>query len=293
MPEIYPPEVIAKRTYPSIEALTQAAGVVQDAVSQMHKRGDVVSASSLGSLYDADKTPVIGSDIDWMIIFADLQAMLGSAELKQMLQELTQKKVPFHNPVLSLDSIANNNFMIAPILHGMRRSTKRIITGEDPVNIFEQHGIKKNDHEMISRIFASYTRYFFEEVATALHEISGNKEVLAGLLEKALNFYRETYRSMIVASLDEDDYSKSLTFEVYQELYADTIKADSMSSGTDVETFLADYNALLQTLDASVDAEAERRQQYEQFLSDRAGVVQSSALFSQANIQHFRSTIRK
>ena len=293
MPEIYPPEVIAKRTYPSIEELTIATGVVRDAVNDMHKRGDVVSASSLGSLYDADKMPVIGSDIDWMIIFADLQAMLGSEEFKKMMRELAQKRVPFHNPVLSLDSIASNNFMIAPILHGMRRSTKRIVTGEDPVNLFEQHGIKKNDHEMISRIFASYTRYFFEEVATTLHEVSDNKEVLARLLEKALNFYRETYRSMIVTSLDEDDYSKPLTFEVYQELFADTIKADSMSSGTDVEIFLADYNALLQALDASTDAEAERREQYEQFLSDRAGVVQSSALFSQANIQHFRSAMRK
>lgn len=293
MPEIYPPTVIAQRTYPSVEEITEATETVRDVVSGMHRRGDVVSASSYGSLFDEDKTPVIGSDIDWMIIFSDLHAMLHSSEFKQMLQELSQKRVPFHSPVLSLDSIASNNFMIGSILHGIRGSTNRVISGEDPVSLFTRYGIQKNDTDMLSHIFASYTRYFFEEAATAGHAVPDNKEVLAKLLEKALNFYKETYRSMIVVALEADDYSKPLTFDMYQELYANDIDANSIDRGADVELFQNDYNALLLSLETSTDHASERQDQYEKFLSDNMDVVQSSALFSQANIQYFRSKIQK
>src|SRR3989344_2380981 len=294
MPKIYSPQEVFRGEFPSgIEQMQEAAAGACQPMRQAHKKGDVVAASSYGSLYNEEGQFNRTSDIDWLIVFESLERMMDSMEYTDMQRLLREARIPFGSTVLSFESVECCNHLIGPLLHGIRRSVRRVIVGEDPVELFRRHGTKKNSREILSHMFASYPRYFFESIPGNVHHAQEDGEILAGLLQRAIDYFIDTYRSMIVLQAHEDDFSTPLSFDTYSALYKEEIPPSSMECGRRVQTFIQLYKERMRdTMSHSAKGDEPEKEdgaaEYGSFLRGYLPIVKDSVLFCQTNIECFR-----
>lgn len=296
MPKIYSPSEITNGDYPANEeSMRKAAAEAHSVVQEAHRKGDIVSASSFGSLYAQETTQFNRtSDVDWLIVFADLERMIGSQEFVRMQAALRDAHVPFGSPVLSMESVRSGNHLIGPILHGIRTTAHRLIVGEDPVELFHRHGVRKNSREILSHMFASYPRYFFENLCAAAARASHDPQALTDLLQRVTDYCIDTYRSMTVIEEPEDDFSSPITFESYVTKYEKRLPLDALQNGERVVEFIKTYKSTVNRIidDVSVENDDAERQKivaaYAGFLQSYLSISKDAVLFCQANIDCFR-----
>lgn len=275
--------------------MQDAASTSARLLQQAHHKGDVVAASSYGSLYNGNGQFNRTSDIDWLIVFESLERMLDSTEYTQMQRILQVAHIPFGSPALSLENVKCGNHLIGPLLHGVKQSVFRVVIGDDPIELFRSHGIKKNSREILSRMFGSYPRYFYEGIPANLQDARDDDEVLTSLLQRSVDYFIDTYRSMIVMNAHEEDYSVPLDFATYEGLYEGTIPPSAMECGKRIHSFIRKYKALIQETMLKVEqgGEADRQEEASMYASALFGylsAVKDAVLFCQANIECFRHT---
>jgi hypothetical protein len=256
----------------------------------MGHMGDLVSASSFGSCASSEPIRSRCSDLDWIVVFASVHALTSSECFGQMLRALAQLRLGFSNPVLSLESVEERSHMIGPIFHGVCQSPCRHIVGEDPVQLFQRHGIEKNDPIIVDRMFSSFTRYFFEDLPLLSGRLDDTGR--AALLQKATNYFLDTYRSMIVLACPSGDVSAPLSYDAYLDRYGAALAPSVQEDGRAVLSFIAAYQGLVQLLDDD-DRQATRvAADAEALLRRSMGVAVASARFIHVNIRLFRSQVQ-
>lgn len=295
MSKIFSPTEIENDEFPASEGAIQTVAIgAQHLVEQAYIQGDIVSASSFGSLYGKNAQPNRTSDVDWLLVFQDLDRMLTSKNFAEMQLALRDTHVPFNSPALSMESVASGNHLIGPILHGVRQAAHRIIVGEDPVDLFYRHGIRKNSREILSRMFATYPRHLFEKVSAGYALAEKSNQTLLEILQSATDYFIDTYRSMIVADEPEDDFSSPVTFDVYSAKYQSKIPTEAFECGERVNQFIEEYKQTVAgtVTDISQQTDVAERQKiiatYAGFLQSYRSISRDALLFCQANIDCFQ-----
>lgn len=283
---------LEEKKYPSSEDLKTADNKIRSVLTDLKDKGTIIGSTSYGSFYDRHKRTDIASDIDWMVIFSSLEQMMESEEFADLLVFLNELNVPFYNPIISIENIESGNHIIAPILHCIRINTGRVIIGKDPVDIFKENGVTSKNIRIISRLFASYTRYFYEEV-TKYPLAKKNDEVLVRLLQLAINFFGETYRTMITLKEDtESRLDSTISYENYAEYYALEIDENIIKMGFEVIAFMIKYKEMINVVLSSRSTK-EVLDEYDNFLRRHKYLVDVAARFCRENINHFRSLYLK
>jgi len=221
--------------------------------------------------------------------------MLESKHFADMQTALRDAHVPFGSPTLSLESVRSGNHLIGPILHGVRQATHRIIIGEDPIDLFHRHGIRKNSRGILSRMFASYPRYLFEKIGAGYARAENNAQTLSEILQSATDYFIDTYRSMIVADEPEDDFSSPVTFDAYAAKYQTKLPTEAIECGERIVHFIEQYQQTASDTITDVSQETDTNEHqkivaaYTAFLQSYRSISRDTLLFCQANIDCFQS----
>lgn len=269
-----------KKTYPTLDDLHNVIKEIITVLDELTTEGILLGASSYGSFFHPKGNPNFLSDIDWIIIFKNFSQLLQNKLFQELLNNLREKNIPFYNPILSQESIQLDNHIISPILHGIKQSTKRKIHGIDPVDIFLQYGVRKNDFNIIWKLFSTFTRYFHEIIV--LHNKSSLNDHIQ-LLQLSLGFYHDTFRSMIVAICDKEDFETELNYEIYMQKFLHKINDDILEIGLEIEHFKNNYLDHVQNYSSVLV--------YEKFLIQNHSLPHKIAKFSLENISYFKHQI--
>lgn len=262
--------------YPTMEDLHNAIDYISNNLEDLVKNGDVIGATSCGSFFFPEKQSNILSDIDWIIVFSSLEKQLSSTKFQGILSYFQEKNIPFFNPVLSIEAIENKNHIIAPIMHGIRQATERIIQGEDLVILLESHGVKKNDIEIISRLFSTFTRYFFEYL---FYNNEKNVNDIVKNIQTGLGFYTDTYRTMLVLQCQPDDFATTLDMVTYLNKYKQYLSPESISFVEEIERFKSIYKSMI--------FKKVPLGEYVDFINECRGLAFKIAMFCKENILIF------
>jgi hypothetical protein len=171
--------------------------------------------------------------------------------------------------------------------------------GEDPVSYFLRNGVKSNDIEIISHIFASHLRYLFEDVACHYSQGINDDAILVKLIQKTVDYFLGMYRTMIVLAQEDHEPSNALTYKGYLSLYQQKIHPDFLQRGLEVHTFINKYKRLINDLFRSPDGLITNKtsihkrdaSKYVAFLQKNTKLILSSVLFCQKNIEYFKAHI--
>lgn len=290
MTKILNVDEIENKTYPqSALEIRRVSHEVEKLIFQAFAEGEIVSASSYGSAYQNNsKKLLIASDVDWLIVFKNVNAMLESDSLMHVFQKLNTSHIPFNSPILSIENIQCGNHLIAPLLAGVRIAAKRVIVGEDPLKLFSQYGIAPDDRRVISSIFSSFLRYFFES-ALRNHDTQPSGDLI-GQLQRAIDYFQETYRTMIVAN---DQRPENIDYKTYEAIYAEKINVATVAMGKSIDQFIQRYKQMIATVihnRSKIESEHELddlTSNYISFLRKDRGVVKKAVLFCQENIKYY------
>lgn len=283
MTRIYTPKEIEVGDVPTLYALAEANKKIVEVITDLKDKSQIIGASSYGSLASPNKLAHVSSDLDWLIVFESLEQMSDSQTFAELIEWLKAQHLDFSNPIVSLDSLRMENHIIGPIIYSIRANSERVIIGKDPVEFFDLERTKLL--EIISRLFHTFTRYFYEDIAK-YHSTKKDIDLLVDLLQKSLNFFLDTYRSMQIL---EDDGKEKTNYRTYLAHYMGKLKDDLLEDGARVDRFIAMYkDEITKVLDANNDI---TRNKYKAFLNDSRDVIMSSARFCRGNIEFFRSKI--
>ncbi len=293
MSEILQPSAIVSEKLPTLKALEDASLEVRTMLEDLAKHGDLVSASSFGSFAadDGELTRTRVSDLDWIMIFADTNCMHNNSIFGQCLDSLAAKHVPFHNPVLSLENVKRKNHMIGSLLYGIERSPKRLIIGQDPVQLFAQNGVFPHDRSIAAKTFSTLPRYLLEHTCVATSRRQMEADHIAPVLQSAIMYFRDVYRTMFVLQiLKEDPHSPLLpSFDGYALLHRNIVDKDCIEIGMGLHAFQLEYRdritLLLEEYERTGNTELVRN--YGEWLKTQKGILANSAKFCQENMNRF------
>lgn len=257
-----------------------------------NKKGDVIGASSYGSRGNAQGLFDECSDFDWIIVFDSLQSMCRSDELGRLHGVLKRYGIALSSPVVALESIQFKNHLLGPVMWGIRQTPVREVIGRDPVEIFDAYG--GVDYELnLSMMFASYPRFFYEFVAANRRRAKAEINVLIRLLQKSVDYFADTWRSMIGLAAVREGRILPMTFESYKLLYGDRIPKEALRCGERVMSFVRTYRLFVRGVGTlggrSFDLGPNRGlvANYQALLQEHANVVEDAVSFDQSNIEWF------
>jgi hypothetical protein len=232
------------------------------------------------------------SDLDWIIIFESIEAMFDSIEFAEVQCLLREAHIPFTSPVISIPDIENEKHLIGPLIYGIRQTVNRIIIARDPVELFDEYGY--NNIAILSHMFASYPRYFFELVVSQYRLCQKNEEILSALLQMSVDYTVDTCRSMVAIRAEAEDRVFDLTFDNYRALYQKDIKEEDMVIGNSIFEFLSEYKKWLSEVIAVLKKGSDKEregiiQEYANFLGRNKDLIIKSIHFCRANIDYFKN----
>jgi len=293
VPKILFPKEIKNKAYPQNPLeIHRTSRKVEEIIYQTFAVGEVISASSYGSAYfnhSKGRKFSIVSDIDWLIVFRDVKTMLESDYLRQVFQQFNESHIPFNSPILSIENIKCGNHLIAPLLAGVRIAANRVIVGEDPLRLFSHYGIRADDNRVISSIFSSFLRYFFE-LSLGNYESQSSPEKLVGQLQRAIDYFQETYRTMVVVS---NPMPQKIDYQAYETLLAEKIDKETLTMGLSIDQFIRKYKRMITAVihdRNGIESEGELKDLiagYNDFLKNNYGVIKKAVLFCQENIKYY------
>ena len=290
MPILYTPEQLSEEQVPTVSAIRSAPLLIKDALRSMLHAGEILGATSYGSVFQQEAPVTCASDIDWLIIFKDTPTMFHSQRWRTLLLELERENIHFYVPAISLEHIRTGNHTICSLLHGIRQAQKRIITGEDPLHIMERCGASQNAVPQTLQLFASFTRFFFEAYAQVF-KLHNTSDEHIRVLNDAISVWKDVMACMIVRCIPPDQ-TLPVRWSVYQQLYKDLLPQEVMFAGRRMANFLENVRARMDTYDrlrhTGGDLDA-YDQKHEQFLEESVDIVPAVATFAEANIALYRA----
>lgn len=292
MPVIYTPEQLRKKTIPNIQALHAAPLLIKDALEAMLQAGDIIGATSYGSLFQENAVISCASDVDWLLIFSSTEAMQRSTLWRVLQQELHRQSIHFYVPALALANIRSGNHTLCSLLHGIRRTPRRLVTGTDPVEIFARYGAYQDSPLTTLQLFASFTRFFFEKYAH-VYDRDLSSAAIAELLNDAISIWKDVLACMLVRCIPRHE-TVAVSWDIYEQLYRDQIPRASMEAGATVASFIQEVRETmlvydrLRCEDQPLDDFIE---DYRVFLDESRNVITAAALFAEANIALYRETV--
>lgn len=283
MTKIYTPKEIELSQIPTPEVLAAANIKISSTLMDLSDNSKILGATSYGSLAKLNKTGHVSSDLDWLIVFKKLEDLAECDSLADLIESLKELHLDFSNPIVSLDSLQQNNHIIGPIVYSIKANTERVIIGQDPIDFFDME--RKNLIDVVSRLFHTFTRYFYENL---VHYPSTKEDLdsLIRLLQSALNFFLDTYRSMQIL---QDEGENTVSYQKYLEYYQNKIGEEILKDGLRVSNFIADYKKQIE--DVVMHGDANSMRAYMSFIKESRDVIMSSAKFCRGNIDFFRSKI--
>ncbi len=283
MTRIYTPKKIELSQIPTSDGLKTANSQISNALMDLNNESKILGATSYGSLASPNKPAHVSSDLDWLIVFNKLEDLAECQVLADLIESLKRLNLDFSNPIISLDSIKQGNHIIGPIIYSIKANSERVIIGQDPIEFFEMERGKLI--ETISKLVHTYTRYFYENL---VHYPSTKEDLdkLIQLLQIALNFFLDTYRSMQII---HDEGKAPVNFQKYLDYYQDEIEAEVLSNGLKVSNFVVNYRRQIESVVSNEDANG--MGEYISFIKRSRDVIISSAKFCRGNIDFFRTKI--
>ncbi|PIV90685.1 hypothetical protein COW46_01700 [Candidatus Gracilibacteria bacterium CG17_big_fil_post_rev_8_21_14_2_50_48_13] len=291
MPTLYYPDQLLRGEIPEIPALHMAPLQISEVLHHMYQAGEIVGATSYGSLFMEGAHLTCASDVDWLVIFTDHRAMLECTPWRALLESLDRMHVGFHGPVLTKAMVESGNHTLSSLLHGIRRSSKRLITGHDPLLMFEEAGAKQNAVLPTLQLFGSFPRFFFESYAYR-HDRVMTAKVLVDLFNDAVSMWKDVLSAQLVR-LVPPDATIPVIWSVYEQLYKAKISPEAMAAGARIEAFLSMYVLTMREYDLlrrKGTAMEDFALDYQVFLEESRHILFDAAQFVEANILQFRHT---
>lgn len=298
MTRIFTPEELIQSHFPeSVEKIRNSGHEVNRILEISQSKGDIIGATSYGSLYGQNTSLTRTSDIDWLIVFQSIEAIFSSEELKHIIRVLNTAHIGFSSPVLSLESIESNTHLIGPIQMGIRNNIHRVIIGRDPIDILAEKQVHPNNIRIIDSMFSSYPRYFYESIFTQLSNVK-DVESLAVMMQKAVDYFTDMYRTMIVLGPVDGTSSPILSYGMYKINYSQKIGEKALAAGEHLHSFINQYKSLVEDvmsellLEESAKKKQELVDQYKVFLIENVKILINAIIFCQKNIEYFDKFIK-
>lgn len=292
MPVLFTSQQLLDQQVPHVVTMREAIPYIQECFQAMVKKGEVIGASSYGSFFQDSRRQTCASDIDWIVIFRDPYAMLYSKTWRELTCFLEQKNIHFHIPALSLDQVRIGNHTICSLLHGIRSSSLRCITGIDPLKIFEDFGSFPNTFATTLQLFGSFPRFFFEEYA---HTFSENLDeaTLVSLLSQAVSVWKDILSTLLVADLPHGE-TTVISWTAFEKSFAAEFPSKSMSLGREVAVFLAEYEETIEEYEKVRLSGGPLEgfiEDYRIWMLEWKSLIPAVALFSETAIRYYRTKV--
>lgn len=291
MPVIYTPKILRSKQVPNTRILYASVQLIQETLEVMADEGEIIGASSYGSLFHKSANITCASDIDWLVVFSSTTHMLHSAHWRTLLAELSNRHIHFQVPALSVDHIKSGNHTLSSLLHGVRYSERRLITKHDPIDIFAQHGWRQNSVLTTLQLLSSFTRFFFEAYAYDFN--SYHQAQKYDLLSQAVSIWKDIISSMVVACIPSD-MTVEASWQKYALMYSLTFPAAVLENGRRVYYFLEDLRRRMKQYEHIIGSD-KHEIALEEFCSDHAAfleaaedIIPAAAEFAEANISLYR-----
>lgn len=294
MPTLYLPEQLLLGDVPEIPALMTAPVHIAQTLARMHQEGEIVGATSYGSLFLEGARITCASDVDWLVVFADHDAMLRSRYWRGLCQFLGDMHVGFHGPILTQAMVRSGNHSLSSLLHGVRRATRRIITGEDPLELFARAGTWQNDVASSLQLFGSFPRFFFEQYAYGMEEPMPLAR-LVDMLSDAVSMWKDVLSVQLVR-LIPSDATIPVGWHVYEQLYHTKISPEALAAGARIEAFVRMYVLTMQEYERFREEGTpldDFVEDYRIYLEESRHIVADAAHFVEANILEYRAAVTR
>lgn len=292
MPVLYTPKQLLYGKVPVVSTIRNLPFLIQDALEAMLTAGEIVSATSFGSLFVPDTPVSCASDIDWLVIFSETRHMLESQHWRVLQGELRRRHVSFSIPVLAMEHVKTGNHTLCSLLHGIRRAKQRIITGEDPLSILAKYGAKQNSIERTLQLFASFSRFFFESYAHSYNLHATYKETVQ-LLGEMISVWKDVLACMIVCTIGEEE-TLPVQWGIYEELYKRQVPRDVLAAGVRVAKFLEEVRGRMEEYDKLRHTGGALRpfcEEHAAFLDASLEIIPAAAYFAEVNITAYRTWV--
>ncbi len=286
MPKIFSVDELREQKFPQVDDLYEAADLVKNVLNDLHQCGEIVSASSYGSLFDPTMTPDIASDLDWIVIFKDLSSLFSRGPFSELLGILKDMNVEFGMKIMEYNDLSRKQVLTD--LYLIKRTVHSNLVGVDLQTVVDRYEGKIDNSDLFMFLFSSYTRHLFEQIVITQPPPLTHKQAIH-LLQLSVNAFRELYRIMIIVAQDRFDYRAALDFETYVETYTGLVDALVIDSGQAVELFVVEYRQ--QLLSVVNDLTNFDFRVYENFLFDSLSIVSHATNFVRENIRYFKDNI--
>ena len=289
MPVLYTPNQLLHGEVPAVSTIRGLPFLIQDALEAMFQAGEIVGATSFGSLFVPDAPITCASDIDWLIIFSETRHMLESQHWRVLQGELRRRHVQFYTASLAMEHVRTGNHTLCSLLHGVKQADHRLVTGEDPLAVLRVHGATQNSVERTLQLFSSFTRFFFESY-TNLYDIHDTYDVAVRLLTEMVSLWKDVLACMIVATLPEEG-TLPVRWSVYEQLYENRVSRDVLAAGACVAKFLDDVRQRMERYDQlrhTGEALHPFCEEHAEFLVKSLELIPMAAHFAEVNISAYR-----
>lgn len=293
MPILYTPKQLLHGEVPTVSTIRGLPFLIQDALEAMLNAGEIVGATSFGSLFVPEAPVTCASDIDWFIIFSETRHMLESQHWRVLQGELSRRHVQFYTASLAMEHVRTGNHTLCSLLHGVKQADQRLITGKDPLEIVRMHGGTQNSVERTLQLFSSFTRFFFENYVN-LYDLHNTYDGAVRLLTEMVSLWKDIIASMIVATLPEDG-ALPVRWSVYEQLYAHRFSRDVLAGGACVAKFLEDVRERMERYDQLRNSGAALQpfcEEHAAFLAKSLELIPMAAHFAEVNISMYRTWAR-
>lgn len=269
--KIFSPNEYHQNKQPSENDFDSAIELSSEVLNELYNCQDIVGATLYGSCVGDRQNWTIASDIDWLIIFSSLEQQLECNDLLKISVHFQSLNIPFNSPITNINSIERGYHNIGPLLFGIRSTPKRIVIGQDPVQVFNRYGFVST-REYLERALANTSRFFFENVST----IDLSSDGLTKRIQLSIDYFDDIFRSMIILFANTNSIDSPIfNTEYYVDSFSSLISEECIEIVKTVAAFKSEYRSILSSNSSN--------EYYEEFLRDNISLVFLIARFCLMN----------